>query len=280
VSTDAPPATTRWVVRFGYDGSVYHGWARQPGLRTVEGEVGRAIVRKGVASTLASARLEVASRTDRGVSAVGNALALSSSLPTDALLRALNGIAPDILFTASRPVPDGFRARAALRRVYRYFEPQGNHDFRTWQSLARRFSGLVDVRSFGRGIPAGKPVWRTVESVTVSPISGGAMVEFRAPSFVWGMVRKIVAALRETEAGRVSIDRLEAAVRGDARLTLPMAEPERLVLWDVEYAEPWVHRWAGPNRHQSGWEASMRDQLWIRKEVVRALTAEPSRSTP
>ena len=99
------------------------------------------------------------------------------------------------------------------------------------------------------------------------------MVEVRAPSFVWGMVRKIVASFREVEAGRVSVDRLEAALHGRARLTLPMAEPERLVLWEVEYPSPWHYRWTGPNRHQSEWERAARDDLWSRQELLDELAA-------
>jgi len=265
--------TARWLLRFGYDGAGYFGWARQPSLRTVEGEIRRGVQRHRIATPAASHRLEVASRTDRGVSAVGNALTLTSLLPPSALLRALNGIAPDIAFTAASEVPDAFRVRKAVRRVYRYYEPAQGHDFAVWQSTARRFSGTVDVRSLGRGVPAAAPVWRDLESVTVTPRTGGATVEIRAPSFVWGMVRKIISALREVEAGRVSLDQLEAALRGRTRLTLPMAEPERLVLWDVEFPIPWQHRWAGPNRHQARWERLARDSLWAREALLEGLTS-------
>ncbi|HYB79652.1 MAG TPA: hypothetical protein VEG66_07855 [Thermoplasmata archaeon] len=267
------PRTARWLLRFGYDGTGYFGWARQPGLRTVEGEIRRGIQRQRIATAAASTRVEVASRTDRGVSAVGNALTLASPLAPNALLRALNGIAPDIVFTAASEVPDGFRVRKAVRRVYRYFEPAHGHDFEVWQSTARRFSGSVDVRSLGRGLPAGVPIWRTVESVTVTRRTGGATVEVRAPSFVWGMVRKIISALREVEAGRVSLDELEAALRGRTRLTLPMAEPERLVLWDVEFPIPWQHFWAGPNRHQVGWARSAQDSLWVRQALLEGFSS-------
>jgi tRNA pseudouridine38-40 synthase len=261
------------LVRFGYDGAAYHGWARQPGLRTVEGEVRHAVVRQGVASSPASAGIQVASRTDRGVSAVGNALVLTSPLAPAPLLRALNGAQPDIFFTAATSVEESFRAREAIARVYRYFEPAGSHDFGRWQEAALRFSGEIDVRSFGRGLSSAEPIWRTVDSVTVTPVPGGALVEVQARSFVWGMVRKIVAALREVEAGRVPIARLEAALRGEVRLTLPMAEAERLVLWAVDFGRPWEHVWGGPNRHQLAWESRARTQAWVRRELLDAFSS-------
>jgi tRNA U38,U39,U40 pseudouridine synthase TruA len=187
----------------------------------------------------------------------------------------LNGIARDITFTAASEVPDSFRVRSAIRRVYRYFEPDEDHDFDLWQTVAPRFSGSIDVRSFGRAVPSAAPVWRTVESVRVVPRPGGAVIEISAPSFVWGMVRKIVAALREVEASRVSVAQLESALHGRLRLTLPMAEPERLVLWNVEFPIPWQHSWAGPNRHQSQWGRAARDAQWVRQELLEALAPAP-----
>jgi len=219
-------------------------------------------------SSPSSARIEVASRTDRGVSAIGNALTLTSGMGPSSILRALNGIAPDIVFTAASEVLESFRVRAAARRTYRYFEPTGSHDFRSWPAVARRFTGTIDVRSLGRALPVGDPVRRTVESVTVTVVPGGAVIEIQAPSFVWGMVRKIVAALREVETGRLSVDRLDSALQGHTRLTLPMAEPERLVLWSVDYSLPWEHLWRGPNRHQTSWLRAAEENLWARREIV------------
>ncbi|MFI5413815.1 MAG: hypothetical protein ACHQ0I_04445 [Candidatus Lutacidiplasmatales archaeon] len=206
------------------------------------------------------------------MSAVGNALTLTSPLPPAGLLRALNGTAPDIFFTAATVVPESFRVRGATRRVYRYFQPDGSYDLRKWEDVAQRFSGRIDVRSFGRSVPAEAPVWRTIDLVTVTPRPGGALIEIRAPSFVWGMVRKIVAAFREIDAGRLSLDRLETALRGGARLTLPLVEPEPLVLWDVEYPFPWQYRWRGPSRHRLAWEKSAWANLWVRRELLAAFS--------
>ena len=154
----------------------------------------------------------------------------------------------------------------------RYFQAPGSYDFQKWRDVACLFPGKIDVRSLGRALPAGAPVWRTVESVTVSPHLGGAVIEIRAPSFVWGMVRKIVATFREVDAGRVSIDRLEEALQGRARLTLPIAEPEPLLLWDVEYPLPWENTWAGPNRHQLAWEKAVRENLSARQAFLEAFS--------
>jgi tRNA pseudouridine38-40 synthase len=262
----------RWLVRFGYDGRSFAGWARQPGLRTVEGELLRGLVRLGVVPSADAARVAVASRTDRGVSARANAFVLSTDLPSRVLLRSLNGVSTELTCSAAAPVPEEFRVRGAVRRTYRYFEPLREHHLDRWERAVRLFSGTIDVRSFGRGLPVGVPVQRSVESVTVTPTEGGFVVEVQAPSFVWGMVRKIIGALREYDAGRLTLARLEAALHGEVRLTLPTVEPEGLVLWEVEYPFPWTLNWNGPNRHRQAWVRSQTDSLWVQSEVLRALS--------
>jgi len=262
---------TRWLVRFGYDGAGFAGWARQPGRRTVEGVVRDGLRRYRLVRSPEQLRLEVASRTDRGVSARANALTLTVALDGPPLLRALNGIAPELYFTAATRVAETFRVRRAVRRTYRYFEPWSGDDVGRWVSAGRLFCGRVDVRSFGRAIPASEPCWRDVESVEVTSRPGGLTVEVRAPSFVWGMVRKIVGALREVDRGRLTLSRLETAIAGKQRLSLPMAEPEGLVLWEVEYPQDWEVSWRGPNRHQASFEATARDVLWRRRQVLDAL---------
>jgi len=271
---DPRGVTTRWLVRFGYDGTEFAGWARQPGLRTVEGTIRAGLVRAAIAPDAASARLEVASRTDRGVHARGNALAVTSDLRAEALLRALNGVSAEIWCTAAAPVPETFRVRRAVRRTYRYFEPGAGRNLARWQRAAARFAGSVDTRSFGRGAAPGVGSARTVESVDVTRIDGGLLVEVTAPSFVWGMVRKIVSALRQHDEGKLSLARLDAGIRGTERLSLPLAEPDRLVLWDVEYPIAWTHRWTGPNRRQDARRRAAGDALWARARMLEALAGD------
>ncbi|MGA8537491.1 MAG: hypothetical protein WB789_08895, partial [Thermoplasmata archaeon] len=176
----------RWVVRFGYEGSSYGGWARQPGRRTIEGALLRGLARPGSSSTVRPETLEVASRTDRGVSARANALTIESRLDGPALLRVLNGTSPEMWFTDAAPVPDGFRVRRARRRVYRYFESDWGRSLERTRAAAQLFCGEVDVRSFGRRLTNGPPVRRPIEAVEVRTEPDGWTIEVRAPSFVWG----------------------------------------------------------------------------------------------
>ena len=98
-----------------YDGSDFGGWARQPGVRTVQ-----ATVEDALATVLRrEVSLTVAGRTDRGVHARGQ---VASHEGDPAPLRNLNALlAPDVAALASDPAPDGFDARRdASSRTYRY----------------------------------------------------------------------------------------------------------------------------------------------------------------
>jgi tRNA pseudouridine(38-40) synthase len=185
----------------------------------------------------------------------------------------MNGLSTRLFFTGAVGVPEAFRVRRALARTYRYFEPTPPLDPDRWERAARLFQGRIDVRSLGRAMPTPRPQWRPIDSVETSWTAEGALVEVRAPSFVWGMVRKIVGALREVDRERLSVARLTAALAGHERLTLPMAEPEPLVLWAVDLPVRWQYRWEGPNRHQQRYWATARAEARARQRVLGALDA-------
>jgi tRNA U38,U39,U40 pseudouridine synthase TruA len=117
---------------------------------------------------------------------------------------------------------------------------------------------------------------RTVDSLQVHRSRGGwFVVDIRAPSFVWGMVRKIIAALRKVEDGSLSLARLEEVLAGKRRLTLPLAEPDGLVLWDVRYPVRWSLTWGGPNRAQTRYLTELVRRARLRESIGRELVRLP-----
>ena len=208
-------------------------------------------------------------------------MALTTRLEARPLLRVLNGLTSDVYFTAAAPMPETARIRQTLGRTYRYFEDPIDRDLSAYREAAALFHGRVDVRSLGRGLPSITPLWRNIERMSVREANGGWEVDVEAPSFVWGMVRKMVGACREVAEGTLPLPRLQRALDGRERLTLPIAEPEALVLWEIRYAEPWVEWWAGPNRHQSVALAATRSSARARAAVRASLNegiAPPGRT--
>jgi tRNA pseudouridine38-40 synthase len=98
-----------------YDGTDFAGWSSQPGLRTVQEEIERALatlLRRPVALT-------VAGRTDRGVHAWGQVASYEGAPAEPTALNAV--LAPDVAVVACAEAPDGFDARRDARsRTYCY----------------------------------------------------------------------------------------------------------------------------------------------------------------
>jgi tRNA pseudouridine38-40 synthase len=117
VSSESP---RRIRLTLEYDGSRFHGWQVQPGLRTVQGEL------EAVLSRLADRRVSTvaAGRTDTGVHATGQVV--SVEMPEQwtpaALQRSLNAMLPSDLWAAdAESVPPTFHARySAVARGYVY----------------------------------------------------------------------------------------------------------------------------------------------------------------
>ncbi len=102
-----------------YDGTDFHGYAIQPGVRTVQGELERALSRR-----VDDVVTVVAGRTDRGVHASGQVVSFSlpGDLDVDAVRRSLNQqLRDEIAVLDMRRVDDDFHARfSATSRSYGY----------------------------------------------------------------------------------------------------------------------------------------------------------------
>lgn len=228
-------------------------------------------MRRGVAGSTEALHLEVASRTDRGVHARANVLALSSEREPPVLLRALNGIGADLWFTGVAPVTDAFRVRSARHRWYRYLEPRERVPVPAYRRAAREFRGPVDVRSFGRGMPSAVATTRRIDSVTIRAIGRWVWIDVRAPSFVHGMVRKMVSAIRAVADGELGMEELRAGIAGRRRLALPLAEPDRLVLWEVDLGLTWTDPVPPGTRRQVARLARERHGAAVRAAILDGL---------
>ena len=99
-----------------YDGGGFSGWARQPGLRTVQGELERAL---GIVLRRDEVALTVAGRTDTGVHAWGQVASYAGEPASERSLNALVG--DDVAVLACEPAAPDFDARRhATSRVYCY----------------------------------------------------------------------------------------------------------------------------------------------------------------
>lgn len=233
----------RVALKFGYDGSRFWGYQRQPDVRTVEGDVINAMKKTKMILDVQESNFGGSSRTDRGASAIGNVAAIDTDFKKGEILQALNSHVKDIYFWGIAEVEDTFNPRHAKQRWYRYHLDK-DLDLDMLKKATDLFLGEHDFRSFCR--KDDKPTSRIVDSITLARSYEFINFDIKAQSFLWNMVRRIVSAVVKFAKGEVSGQDIQSALGGEKRdLGLMPAHP--LFLIDVSYdfgfdaVEPALH---------------------------------------
>jgi tRNA pseudouridine38-40 synthase len=251
----SPEATTRIRLDLAYDGTDFTGWARQPGLRTVQGVLEEALATLFGRSGAEPPRLTVAGRTDVGVHAIGQVAHLdlapeqleqlarrprgrgAGAAGVESLARRINGIvgqAADVQVLRASEAPPGFDARfsAVWRRYeYRIADAVALRDPRTraftlWHpsaldldamdAAARGLLGLHDFAAYCRPRDGATTI-RTLQDFGWRRDADGVLVAaVRADAFCHSMVRALVGACVAAGEGRFAPERA-AGIRDEAR---------------------------------------------------------------
>ncbi len=255
----------RVALKIAYDGRSFYGHQRQPDRRTVEGECIAALRSARLIGDPKEAFFRSASRTDRGVSAIGNVIAFDASLLPEAVLGAFNDKARDVWAWAAAGVPDGFHPRHAVERWYRYHIlddlPLGK-----LRRAAATFVGPHDFRSFSK---EDVPESMVIRRIDVTRSRESTLIDVRSRSFRRGMVRRIVAAMEAVARDQATIEQLRLALAGTRR-DFGSVPPEPLVLMDVTYDLPF-HVALKP-KVVAEWRQRERESL-LRLQLFRAARA-------
>lgn len=257
----------RVALKISYEGRPFHGFARQPDLRTVEGEVRFALAKSGLVGDLDLANVRASSRTDVGVSALGNVIAFNTEVPNTEAVGRFNDAVKDVWAWASASVPITFDPRRANGRWYRYYL-LGKHDATVLRQASVPFLGMHDFASFAS--PDASRTRRHIDSIEIGEIQGGLTVDIRGPSFVRGMVRRIVAGMLAVERGEREIEDLARALRGVAPRDFGQAAAEPLFLIDVDIGvafERTLDRATRQRIERLASQASLKARFW--DECVR-----------
>jgi tRNA pseudouridine38-40 synthase len=221
--------------RLAYDGTLYHGFQRQPDVPTVEGELFAALERLGIFDGRhRPAGYAAAGRTDKGVSAVAQTVAYEC--PDWLSPRALNSELPAAIRSwASADAPPDFHAtHDAARReyIYQYYLPKASSE------LARAaLDSLSGTHDFHNLTPDEEGTRRTLETDLV--VDGSYLViTLRAEGFARQLVRRVVGLVGAVACSeREDIDRVLSTETLSGPDGVPVAPPEPLVLTDVQYPE-------------------------------------------
>ncbi len=244
----------RIALRLEYEGTEFHGSQLQANLRTVQGEVERALER------LFQRRIRphLASRTDAGVHAKDQVAAFNveTELEMDTIRNALNYHLPaDVAVKLASRVSESFLPRQHARAreylyivsdaparspIHRRFEAstRGPLDEAAMGEAARMLKGTRDFAAFaGPATPEGACTTRRMHEVDITRKGHRILISFRANAFLHQQVRRMTAAL--VGVGRQASDiegfrrLVEGAERGSAQRIMPA---QGLCLTRIEYA--------------------------------------------
>ena len=211
----------RLRIDLAYDGTAFHGWASQPGLRTVQETLEQAL---RTVLRLPEAATTCAGRTDAGVHARGQVVHADVEVAEEEvgrLVRRLNGVLPrDVRITRCQQAPDGFDARfSALWRRYRYRiadaralpDPLQRTQVLSWprpldvtamNDAATTLLGEHDFAAFCKRREGATTIRRLLQLSCLRDERGTVVVTVRADAFCHSMVRALVGCLVAVGQGR------------------------------------------------------------------------------
>ncbi|MGA5319879.1 tRNA pseudouridine(38-40) synthase TruA [Streptomyces seoulensis] len=259
MSDEAQPGHVRIRLDLSYDGTDFHGWAKQAGgRRTVQGEIEDAL--RTVTRSKETYELTVAGRTDAGVHARGQVAHVDLPEPVwaehrEKLLKRLAGrLSKDVRVWSLTEAPPGFNARfSAVWRRYAYRvtdNPGGvdpllrNHvlwhdwplDVDAMNEAARALLGEHDFAAYCKKREGATTIRTLQELSLVRGADGVITATVRADAFCHNMVRSLIGALLFTGDGHRGPEWpgkvLAAGVRDSA---VHVVRPHGLTLEEVGY---------------------------------------------
>ena len=223
----------RIALKFAYNGKQFHGYARQPKMKTVEGSIIDLLKENGYIRDTKNAQFQSASRTDKAVSALGNVISFNTDT-IDTIFRDLN-INDNIIFYGIKKVEDDFYPRYAKLRIYSYYLKKNAFKIDKIMKTLRQFIGTYDFSNFARVEPHKNPI-RTIDSITGKVSADIILIDFYAQTYLWHQIRRIMAAVLKVQEKKITNEQIiDALLHPEKKVDFGLARSESLLLIDVLY---------------------------------------------
>jgi tRNA pseudouridine38-40 synthase len=225
----------RFALKFAYYGGGFFGYARQPNLKTVEGEIIKTLIENNLIYDTKKSFFRSASRTDKDVSSLGNVISFDSNSNKDQVFSILKNLSDDIIFYGIKKVKDDFNPRYAKKRHYRYHLKTYTLDLEKTISALSIFPGEHNFSNFARVEDSKNPV-RTIDNIIYEIKDNYLIVDFFAPNFLWNQIRRIISAIEKVGMGKVTKEELEEALLNpDKSVDFNVTSAKSLILKDIFY---------------------------------------------
>ena len=231
----------RYALKFGYDGTVFKGYARQPDKRTVEGDIMYAL--RGLKILKDGDGFNPGSRTDRNVSAAGNIIVIDTDKDPRGIIPELNSELKDIVFHGIVQVDEDFNPRHAVQRWYRYYMlDNGRYNENILLQNSNVFLGEHDFKNLSKTDHRENVTVMAIDSIDICKQDGFIIFDIRARRFLWQMIRRLIACLLEMHDGNVEMaEVLSSLSEGGKRVNVNPMDPGGLILMDIVYRVEFEH---------------------------------------
>lgn len=225
----------RVALKFAYDGKDFSGYARQPDQKTIESELLRSLSKQGLIAGMKQSCFRTASRTDKGVSALGNVCAFDTELSIEEMFAMLPKDESRVFMYGIQEVAPGFYPRHAKQREYRYYLRRSGLDVDAVLSASGLFTGEHNFQNFARVEPLKDPV-RVIDAILFDVQHDFFVIDFYAQTFLWNQIRRVVSALQKVGEGTLSLGAVRDALdHPERKIDYQLAPAEPLLLKDVMY---------------------------------------------
>ena len=246
----------RTALKIGYIGTNFHGFQRQPDLRTVEEELIYHLRKLGYIDDLKKSRFRIAGRTDAGVHSFGQVanFKTNSNIPISKMALAINSqVKNSIRIVKAEEVDENFHSRyCCKRKTYRYvinnsvcgssiyrnleYHMPIKLDVDKMKKAIKYFEGEHDFKAFKSSGTSSKSSVRTIYKAELKQDGDRIIIELTGNGFLYNMVRIISGTLVDVGLGKIAPDSIPEIIekkdRTKAGKTLP---PQGLFLLKVEY---------------------------------------------
>ena len=238
----------RYLIKFAYDGTRFEAFVAHKDKRTIEGTILKQLRSRRIIQNPEKNHYKSASRTDKGVSALGNVIAFDSNMAMQDIMDGLSGIDGIWVWGIAKVKPD-FNPVRAKNRWYRYYLPSSD-SAKTASEIERLGSVFIGTHNF-LGYSTLRDQKRSICTIfdfKASPHDGFVVIDIIGESYLYNQIRRMIGSILDVIDGKRKEVYLKELLKGRSDTvkgiaTRKLIDPDGLVLMDISHRGVKVIPW-------------------------------------